>query len=225
MKKLTTLCCIAFSLLLSACATPTKMGFNQKTEKLDTTSESVFLLSVEMKNELKPDYQPSPWILYIEKDGETTTASKLNFIADEEGVFNRDGGNGYLYRFTLKPGKYKLIANAGKYQSLFLLGQFFMPVHQEIEVTPGKVVYLGHISGKIRQRVNKEFRAGPVIPLIPQSVAGAADGTFDVVISDQYDTDLAQFTEKFPVLKNTVVTKQILPPFNREVAQQWWDAH
>ncbi|WP_051710693.1 hypothetical protein [Andreprevotia chitinilytica] len=225
MKIAQFLCCLASALLLAACATPTKMGFNQKTEKLDVSQESIYLLSVDMKNEYKPDYQPTPWILHMEKNGGTTVADKLNYIADSEGAYTKDGANGYLYRFSLKPGKYKLVADSGKYHSLLLFGHFLMPLHEEIEVKPGQIVYLGHVSGTIRLRKDKEFRAGAVIPLIDQAVVGAAEGTYDVTINDQYDADIAKFTEQFPVLKNAVVTKQILSPFNREYAQQWWEQH
>lgn len=76
----------------------------------------------------------------------------------------------------------------------------------------------------MRERQGNEFRAGPVIPLIDQGVAGASGGTFDIVVSDQWDTDQALFEKNFPALKGIEVRKSLVPAFDRAKAQKLWEA-
>jgi hypothetical protein len=62
---------------------------------------------------------------------------------------------------------------------------------------------------------DEEHRAGGVLPLIDQAVAGFSDGTFDVVFSDNYDGDMGRFISKFPALNNVPVEKAILSQWVR----------
>lgn len=47
--------------------------------------------------------------------------------------------------------------------------------------------------------------------MLGQAIAGFSDGTFDVKIIDSFDTDLAPFLARFPVLKNYTIEKRVLP--------------
>jgi hypothetical protein len=94
----------------------------------------------------------------------------------------------------------------------------------QFKVTPEtKVSYLGAIQGTVRERQGDEFRAGSVIPLIDQSVAGASGGTFEVAVVDNYETDIKTFKKLFPAIQNVEVQRSILPPFDRQKAQAWWE--
>ena len=59
--------------------------------------------------------------------------------------------------------------------------------------------------------------------MIDQAVGGASGGTFDVVVSDKWDSDKKKFTSKFPVLNSVEVKKSILPAFDRLKVQKWLD--
>ena len=76
-----------------------------------------------------------------------------------------------------------------------------------------------------RERWRPEFKAGPSIPLIDQAAAGASGGTFDVLVSDRWDVDEAIFRSTFAPLGNASVEKAILKPFDRALAQDWWEKH
>jgi hypothetical protein len=84
-------------------------------------------------------------------------------------------------------------------------------------VRPGRV---GHVWATVRERQDNEFKAGPVVPLIDQAVAGASGGTFDVETTDEFATDEAAFRSKFPALAGVEMAKAILPGFDRNKAQQ-----
>ncbi|TLS75692.1 hypothetical protein FE236_09020 [Mariprofundus erugo] len=100
-----------------------------------------------------------------------------------------------------------------------------MPIHGDIEVKANSVTYIGRASGVMRERHGNEFRAGPVIPLVDQSVTGFASGTFDVTISDQSQEDISAYQDIFPALRKADIEVHVLPPFDRERAQRWWDSN
>jgi hypothetical protein len=108
-------------------------------------------------------------------------------------------------------------------RSFPIFGVYFAPIHAALKSTGQGVFYLGHVEATIRERKEDEFKAGPTIPLLDQSLAGASGGTFDIEISDQWDKDGPQFLAKFPSLSAVTVQKDILPPFDRKKAQKWWE--
>ncbi|MDB4983094.1 MAG: hypothetical protein JWM82_3846, partial [Myxococcales bacterium] len=99
---------------------------------------------------------------------------------------------------------------------------FFAPLHAPLHVAAPGVYYLGHVDAAVREGVGNELKAGVSVPLIDQSIAGASGGTFDVAISDQWTIDEPLFRNAFPGLDGVPIQKMILPPFNRAVAQKWW---
>jgi hypothetical protein len=61
--------------------------------------------------------------------------------------------------------------------------------------------------------------------LIDQAVTGISNNTFEVSIMDASQEDLADFRSQFPALRKADITTMILPPFDRNKAQYWWDHH
>lgn len=99
-------------------------------------------------------------------------------------------------------------------------GEYLLTLELPFDVEDGHVYYLGHIEGVIRERQGDEERAGSVIPLIDQAIIGASGGTWDVEISDRYEEDMKKFVERFPVLENVVIEKQVLPFIKRAAASE-----
>ena len=66
-----------------------------------------------------------------------------------------------------------------------------------------------------KRQDDNELRAGPVIPLIDQAVAGFSGGTFEVKIFDNYDDDMAVFRQKHPALGHFTVERAVLPPWTK----------
>lgn len=216
---------VSIVFLISGCATPMKMGLGKGTERIDLKEESILLMSVELVNEYKPNYQPEAYVLHIDKLDNQGKEDRLNYAADEEGTTKSDNGNKYIFRITIKDGKYIIRGVTGFSGILTVTGTFFMPLHSEIEVKNSSVLYLGHIIGKIRERKENEFRAGGVTPLINQAIPGFSGGTFDVNVIDNYEEDLKVMTALFPALASVQVKSAILAPFDRAKAQKWWENH
>lgn len=225
MKRIAAFIIVLTMFIISACATPMKMGLDKGTARIDLKGESLLLLSVELVNEYKPSYQPHAHVLHVEKPDSQGKEDRFNYITDEEGTFKSDTGNKYVFRMTLKNGKYKIVGITGFSGTFPVRGMFFMPLHSEIEIIDSSVLYLGKVRGKVRERKENEFRAGPVIPLIDQAVTGFSGGTFDVDVIDNYEEDLKFMMELFPALKNAQVKSAVLPPFDRAKAQKRWEDH
>lgn len=214
------------SLLVAACATPTKMAFENDSDTV-SGAKAVFLLTATLKNDYKTSYQPKAFVLNVERATVKDSSDRLNFIMDDKAKVETDtaeAGNSYLARMELEPGDYVIRGLTG-FSGIFpVRGTFFAPVHAELKSSAPGVFYLGHVAATVRERKEGEFRAGPPIPLIDQAVTGFAGGTFEVAISDRFDQDEATFKAKFPALRNMSIQKTLLPAFDRAKAQQWWEA-
>ena len=89
---------------LAGCATPTKMAFQDDSDKA-TTGAPVYLMTVTVKNDYHESYQPRLFIVHVEKAGAKDAADKLNFKMDDPGKAeeddSREKGNSYLLRMRL----------------------------------------------------------------------------------------------------------------------------
>ena len=83
MKKFLLSLALVASALLTGCATPTGMPFANEKDKIDLSDKSIFLISVDQKNEYRKGYQPSLTVLFTEKVGATEAKDRINFIVDE----------------------------------------------------------------------------------------------------------------------------------------------
>lgn len=212
-------------LFLSGCATVHEMGVNAGTERLDLDGKAMVLMSVEVGNQYSPDYQPQILVAHVETPDAKEKSDRHNFKTDLEGTVSSSAGTRYLLRMELDPGRYVVRGATCMYRSLFIAATCLLPIHADIEVAPGTVTYIGRVSGTMRERGDGEFRAGPVIPLIDQSVTGFAQSTFDVVIADRQDEDLPSYRQLFPALASADIEVRVMPPFDRARAQAWWDSN
>ncbi len=224
-SRLLSLVVLTSTFLVTGCATRTKMAFEDAAEKLTPTSNPVFLMTTTIKNNYK-NYQPDLLVVGVEKPGAKEAADRFNFTMDEKALIEsdkKDAGKTYLLRFQLPAGDYDLVAMRSLARSFPIMGTFITPLNATIKAAAPGVYYLGHVNATIRERKDNEFRAGPVIPLIDQAISGAAGGTFDVVISDEWAGYEKTFRSTFPALAGVEVKKAILPPYDREKAQKWWE--
>lgn len=210
----------------TGCATPAKMPLLNQPGSLSASSEPVYLMTVTFKNSSHPRYQPKLLMTYIEKPGAEAKADRLNFSVDSlsrDETDTLEAGNRYYVRLQLPPRDFVLMG-FGVMSSKFPFNAMgIAPILEPLPAKPGGVYYLGHINATVRERVGGEFRAGPVVPLLDQSMTGFSGGTFDVVIEDRWASDEALFRIKFPALSGVEVKKNLLPPFNRPRAQTWWE--
>lgn len=218
---------VALTVLLSGCATPTKMAFSDPTDpESQKITKPVFLMTATLRNKYVSVFQPKLLFTSVERAVVKGAADRLNFRVDDLGSIESrsiEAGNTYLIRMELEQGDYVLRGLTSLARSFPIQAMFFTPVHENIKSSNPGVFYLGHVEATVRERKDNEFKAGPSIPLIDQGVAGASSGTFDVVISDRWEEDEQKFRSRFPALKGVTVEKKLLPPFDRARAQKWWE--
>jgi hypothetical protein len=227
MSRLLSLLVLTSTILVTGCATRTKMAFEDASEKLTATSNPVFLMTTTLKNNYK-NYQPDLIVVGIEKPGAKEAADRFNYLMDEKALIksdNQTAGQTYLLRFQLPAGEYDLVAMRSIARSFPIIGTFITPINASIKAAGPGVYYLGHIDAAIRERKDNEFKAGPTIPLLDQALSGASGGTFDVTISDKWDEYEKTFTTTFPALVGVTVKKNILPAYDRVKAQKWWETN
>jgi hypothetical protein len=197
---------------LSGCATFKPMALGEKTNTLDTGKESVALLTVKLANQYKPAFQPDLYyVTVLSQEGEK---GRYAFRVGDAHRQVKDEFNEYLISIGLPPGKYTMVQMNGLSRHFPISGTFILPMTGPFELKPNTMVYLGRIEAVNRERkLDSEMRAGPVIPLIDQAVSGFSGGTFDVTISDNYENDLAMFSQKYPALTGFTIDRAVLPPW------------
>jgi hypothetical protein len=226
-KYLSAAALLAAALSVSGCATKLDMPYSEAQPKADP-AKGVYLMTLTTKNTYHTSFQPDMLVINVETPTASSKQDRFNFIIDDAGkneTGSADTGNSYLVRFQLPPGDYVIDGVTCLNRQFPIIAQFFVPLHEKLTVSAAGVYYLGHVDGTVRERVGGEFKAGPTLPLIDEAVAGASGGTFEVAISDQWDKDSQQFIAKFPALQGINVQKAIMAPFDRALAQKWWEAN
>jgi hypothetical protein len=200
---------------LAGCATVKPMGLSETLATLPQTKEAVAFFSVKTMNQHKPGFQPNVSHVFVWEDGKEKR-EKYSFKVDDPYRQGKDEFNEYLVSLRLPAGKYMLREIFGSAGFFPMRGTFGAPVFRQFDLSPGAIVYLGHIEATIRERKNdQELRAGPMIPLIDQAVTGMSGGTFEIQISDGYDSDVIAFGEKYPGLSGATIERSVLPPWTR----------
>ena len=102
---------LVIALVLSGCATRTKMAFESDEERLTESSKPVFLMTATLKNTYRPSYQPKLLVVNVEKPGAKEAADRLNFTMDDKAKNESDSpdvGSTYFLRMQLDPGRYEI---------------------------------------------------------------------------------------------------------------------
>lgn len=218
---------ITFALLFSGCASERGMAGLENAESVSKSTVPVFLLSITLKNKFVATYQPKLVAIKVEKRTGPESFKTLLFNVDpisKNESISPDTGNTYLVRMAIEPGDYTILGLNSVGQTIFTCGSFFTPLKMHLAPSAPGVYYLGHIEAIVRERQKGEFGAGGnTLPTQEQRIIGAYGGTFDVTVSDQWETDEGQFQTRFPSLNNLKTQKALLPAFDRARVQQWWE--
>lgn len=229
LRQLLGLALIGAALLLTGCASMQKMAWDSDTAQAIPTQKAVYLMTVTFKNLYCERCQPKLQHIQVIRDEGTSQQAAMHFPMDNQGIYTdaqTDQPPKYLIRLELEPGSSYTIRGMTAHGFAFpIIPVFFAPLHSPLKVDSAGIHYLGRVNASIRERKGDEFRAGAVLPLIDQAAGGASTGTFEMLITDLWDEDLALFRKRFPVLEQQPVTKAILPPFDRAKAQAWWEAN
>jgi len=186
-------------MLMSGCASIKNAPLSNDVSAIDTSKESIGFFTVKISNEKNTNYQPELKYAFIwaEENGEEG-GEKYSFEVNEAYKSVDETFNEYVVSFQLKPGDYvirELFAQSGLFP---FVGSFAVPLYSAITVPENTTMYLGHIDANVVDRVDDDLlRAGPIIPLIDQSVTGASGGTFMINIEDRFETDEALLKNMF----------------------------
>lgn len=213
MKNLLKLAVASFALMFfSGCASVAKMPLNKDTAVLDLSKKSVLVARLKIKNENHPSHQPKLLAVFM---NQTVAGKDEQFSFTSPTMVSDQGEQGidYLISMDVEPGKATLnMARFLRQIPLLLMAMADLPFKFEVDVPANKVVYLGNIEATIVARANDtQPRAGSVLPLIDQAVAGFSNGTFQLKISDQFDSDSQEMQKQFPALAGKTIDKQVLP--------------
>jgi len=207
-------------------AKPVPMSLGEAAPGIKENSQGLFLLSLTIRNELAPNYQPDALFVRLEQmlPGRPSRLLRFNVLPNDlfsEG--DRKSGKTYLLRLPLDPGAYRLLGlnlSAGQFP---VKGFGFLPIHADFAAPSGGNFYLGHVLGVNRQKQPGEFQSGPSTPQPDQSVTGFAQGTFDVTVQDLSEQDLPRYRSRFPEIEALQIETTLLPPIDRRRAQAYWE--
>jgi hypothetical protein len=219
LRFLTAIIAIAFT---SGCATVNSMAFDKNAQSVELGKKSVMLMTFDVSRSDGSRHTPTPIVVNVERPNAATQAERQNFKIGAADAITIDGHTIYFARMALEPGEWVVRGVTGQANAFPFVAMWFVPVHTAITVKPGTIAYLGRVTAALRKRTGEEFRAGPVIPLIDQSVAGLSDGSWDVTIDDRGEKDETLFRSTYAALAKAPIEAAVMPPFNREIAQRWW---
>lgn len=213
-------------LMGTGCATVTKMPALNKPDAAAASAAPIYLLTVTFKNDYRVRYQPELLVAHVEKCNAREKSDRFNFKPDDQAKNLTDSvteGYTYTLRLQMPPGDHVLMGFSTLSRKFPFNGFGLAPLLAPLPAEKNGIVYIGHINATVRERQGNEFRAGPVIPLLDQSVTGFSGGTFDISIEDRWARDEETFRARFPGLKDVEIKKVILPPFDRAKVQRWWE--
>ena len=225
MRHLLSLLAAVFVAVLTGCASAPYMPLADETTKVDAT-KPLYLLSVSIKNDYRQRWQPRVMNVILDKDLASGKQEPIVFRMDSKGVIAAETDNAtttYLVRFSADSFPHSVRGFNTVASAFPIHGFYFVPLHAALPRADSGVHYLGAVKAVLRERKDNEFRAGPVIPLIDQAIAGASGGTFDIEIFDSYATDVELFKKTFSALRNVEVKKSLLPKWDRAKAQLIWE--
>ena len=211
--------------VLSACATTKDMALNEDTKTIDTSKESIVLVALDVFRSDGSRYTPEPEFMWVNKGSDLEKKDLIKFELDSDDAENRDGHGVLLASMALAPGEYNLYSINGEARGFPFRGFFDVPIHQNFTVKQGRITYIGHITARLRPRSDKEYRAGPVIPLIDQAATGLSGGTWDTTIEDMSAKDIPSYRARFSALSSEAIVTDSLPAFDRAAIQRWWESH
>ena len=227
MKGIRFLLVVLMPMFLPACVTQREMEPKSTSSTVvDPNVKVTLLMTVTLRNDNHPSYQPRLWRVDAEKPDGKGDYERIVYWMDTDGAVVSEEKTDYQVRLVMDPTVHVIRNMMAKSGTFFITeGYFNIPLHMDVNITNPGVYYVGHIEAVVRERKEGEFRAGAMMPLINQCVVGASSGTIEVAVEDRFESDIGAFKDRFPALRNVQIQKAILPQWDRVKAQQWWETH
>src|ERR1700691_5420889 len=105
-SRIAALAAVCSWLLLSGCATPTKLAFAKDTTTPPKSDEQIFLMTATLKNSYRTSHQMQLLVVSVERAGATDREGRLNFTIDDGAkaeTDTADAGNSYYLSMKLEP--------------------------------------------------------------------------------------------------------------------------
>ncbi len=186
-------------LAMGGCAT----GLDKNATAVDWTKGSIVVMSVEVTNQYKSNYQPTGLGVVMRKKSSTEARDWIPVFGQVKA-----GTNAVLVTKQIQPGKYTISKIYGMSQKFLISGRIDFSVDAPFEVTANSIIYLGRVMAINKERTNKDDQyAGGVIPLIDQAVSGFGGGTLEVSLGDNYAEDINSLKNEFAFLQKLDVIR------------------
>ena len=192
----------AFS--FTGCAT--KMALDANKGSLANLKKPIGIFTLRTQNALKPSYEPEVKQITLVS---STSQDKKTFTSNKPYKRVKNEYVQYLVSVDLAPGEYSVGDVRGNASAFLISGNFKFPINAHFKLTSG-INYLGHVTMVNRQRKEGEERSGGLFPLIDQATCGFSNGTFDITVTDEGETDTSDFRLAYPSLKDVTITKAIM---------------
>jgi hypothetical protein len=207
-----------------------EMALKPGMDRIDSKNMAICLISLKTENQYKPEH--SPKVLAVRVVSENS-GKQYNFCPVKGGVggaigsglkdafsFNKKSGpEEYLLSLKIPSGSYRLVSIAGNSISPLIHCNFDFPFEVPFQVQGNGVIYLGRIEMVNREkRSDDDIASGSRFPLLDQAICGFGGGTFDVIISDNFEPDMVRYKKEFPALADLDIQKDILRPWNKSEA-------
>ncbi|MCP5326992.1 MAG: hypothetical protein H7A09_11810 [Oceanospirillaceae bacterium] len=208
MKNIKVVSCFLFALLVTGCASVSKMPLQVDSDHVDLSKKSILVAKVHIKNEFKESHQPELCCMFVQKNGEDYSFTSPTMINDLG-----ENGKEYFVSMDVDPGLTTInMARFVRKIPLLLWATADLPFSQEIDVPQNSIVYLGDITAVIKEKTSDDQpSAGGPVPLLDQAITGFSTGTFEVVVKDKYKSDVEELRQKYMSLKGMKVVDMTLP--------------
>jgi len=196
---------------VSGCATVSRMPLQEKAAAPDLNQKSVMVARLKVRNEYKPGHQPKLSFV-VAKDSKKPEPETFSFTEPTLLSEADEAGRDYFFSMEMAPGPINILGvHFSRQIPLLLSASAVAELNAELDVPPNTILYLGSIDAVIIERTNdSQPRAGAVIPLIDQAVAGFSGGTFRLDVKDDYENDQKELFARYPFLKGKEIQKRIL---------------
>ena len=184
------------------------MALKKGENDIDLSSKSIALLSVGVINKNHAEYPLKVVGININEWGNL-------YKANDAFQYNKDGYKEYLLTLELTPGVNILHSIWISSDGFWVDASAHPSLNLRTNITPNSVVYLGHIDIVLRKKIMESEETAGSIPLIDAGIVGFSSGTFDISVLDRFEEDIKTSISAYPALKNTLVTKAILPQITR----------
>jgi len=184
---------------------PKKKSKALSTKSLEKKSIGIFTLRT--SNQFKESFQPKVRAIRIAPKGKKKSGG---WAIGKPNTQRKKEFYEYLISVDLAPGEYTIDDVIGGSGNILVYGSFAFPISATFDLSPGSIVYLGHVDMVNRKRKDGERRSGSIFPLIDQAATGFANSTFDVSISDRGVSDIPLFKKVYPQLEDHMIQKSIM---------------